>query len=264
MNKKTTQNRKINPKLKEGVPKTKKQIENIRYSCKIVAEIIEKLHDLISEGITTIDIDRYVEELILSKNAIPAFKGYHDFPNAACISINDAVVHGIPNNRPLRNGDIVGVDIGSIYNDGYSDTAFTYLIGDVSEPVKKLCKVTQESLYIGIREAKVGKRVGDIGFAISEYIKPYGYGVVEEYCGHGVGSNVWEPPEIPNYGRRGSGAELRENMVIAIEPMINLGTKKIYVERDQWTVRTKDGLPSSHYEHTILITNAGPEILTRL
>ena len=206
----------------------------------------------------------FVEENIRKNGAVPAFKGHHDFPASACVSINDAVVHGIPSRRPLRSGDIVGVDLGAKYDGYISDTAYTYLIGDVSEDVRKLCRVTEESLYIGINEARHGKYVGDIGYAISNYIKPHNYGVVEEYCGHGVGLDLWEPPEVPNYGKRGYGPRLYENMIIAIEPMINLGTKKIYVDKDMWTVRTNDGLPSAHYEHSILITKDKPEILTML
>ena len=242
--------------------KTKEQIENIKYSCKIVAELLEELKSYIKEGITPIDIDRYSEEFILKRNAKPAFKGHHGFPNTTCISVNDAVVHGIPNRKAIKDGDIIGVDVGSIYKGGYSDTAFTYLVGNVNEDVKKLCEITQKALYIGIDKARLGNRVGDIGYSIQKYIEPYGYGIVEEYCGHGVGTSVWEPPEIPNFGKKKSGMRLRENLVIAIEPMINLRTSRIFIDKDEWTVRTKDGFPSAHYEHTILITEKGPEVLT--
>jgi methionyl aminopeptidase len=242
--------------------KSTKQLEKIRYASRVLADLLQSLTKIIQPGISVQDVDHYVEQFILDHGGRPAFKGYNGFPNAACCSVNDCVIHGIPSNRILKKRDIIGVDVGMDYEGGYSDTCYTYAVGDISKENQTLMKVTEQSLYVGIEQALDGNRVGDIGFAIQEYIKPYGYGIVREYCGHGVGNTIWEPPEIPNYGKPGRGARLRKGMVIAIEPMINQGTHRVFIEDDGWSVITADHQNSAHYEHTVLITSNEPEILT--
>jgi methionyl aminopeptidase len=247
-----------------GLIKTKSQIEKIRYAAKTVAEILEMLKDFVKEGVRAIEIDNYVEKYILKKGGRPAFKGWYKYPKATCISINEVVIHGIPNETIIKSGDLVSVDVGVEWEGGYGDAAYTYLIGDVKEEHRKLAKITEESLYKGIEQAIVGNRIGDIGNAVQEYVGKYSYGIVREYCGHGVGESIWEEPQIPNYGQKGTGRRLKSNMCICIEPMINLGGDEVYVKKDGWSVVTKDGKPSAHYEHQMLITDNGPEILSKL
>jgi methionyl aminopeptidase len=244
--------------------KSPKQIENIRYANKVLAEVLVNLREIIKPGITPIDIDRIVEEHIEKNKCKPSFKGWQGFPTAACVSVNEAVIHGIPTKKPLEEGDIVGVDIGSIYEGGYGDTAYTFAVGDVTTEIKNLMHATYKSLFAGIQQSRHKNRVGDIGNAIESVINPLGYGIVQDYCGHGVGFSVWEEPKIVNYGKPRTGPRLFKNMVIAIEPMINLGTEDVNVRSDKWTVVTADGKPSAHFEHSLLITDGEPEILSKI
>jgi methionyl aminopeptidase len=247
-----------------GIIKTKSEIEKIRYSAKVVAEILEYMKGFIKEGITSLEIDEKVESMIKKSGGSPAFKGWYDYPNATCISINNSIIHGIPDKTIIKNGDLVSLDIGVESKKAYGDAAYTYLVGEVSEDKKQLARVTEESLYLGIEQAIVGNRVGDIGNAVQTHVEKYNYGIVRDYCGHGVGLSLWEEPQIPNYGTPGRGRRFKENMCICIEPMINLGTGQVLVKDDGWTVVTKDGKASAHYEHQILITGNGPEILSKV
>ncbi len=247
-----------------SIIKTQNQIDNIKYSSQVLAQLLIDLKGFIKPGVTLIEIDQYVEERIRSKNGLPSFKGFHGFPNATCTSVNENVIHGIPNKYKLEEGDIVGIDVGMSYKGGYGDTAYTYAVGNISEEKQKLLEITEKSLYIGIEKAVHGNRVGDISHAIQSFVESYNYSLVREYCGHGVGLDVWEEPSVPNVGDPGKGPRLKSGMVIAIEPMVNIGTHQIFVGKDGWTVTTKDRKPSAHFEHTILISNGVPEILTRI
>lgn len=244
--------------------KTDDELVFLRESGQIVAKALGEIAAFIKPGITTKYLDQIAEEYIRSCGAVPSFLNYNGFPASLCISLNDVIVHGIPSkDQVLKEGDIVSVDCGA-YKDGFhGDSAYTFRVGDVSKEVEALMRTTKESLYQGIAQAVEGKRVGDIGFAVQEYCQRRGYTVVREMVGHGVGRDLHEDPEIPNVGKRGSGQQLKAGMVIAIEPMINLGSRNIVMERDGWTVRTADRKPSAHYEHTIVISkNGGAEILT--
>ncbi len=246
--------------------KNPNQIDGIRKSCKLLAELFLKIDEIIEPGISTWDVDKFASEFIRKNGGKAAFLGYGGFPGSICASVNDTVIHGIPTKKEiLKEGDIFGCDIG-IELDGYfSDRAFTYPVGKVSEDASLLMKRTEESLYKGIEAAVVGGRIKDIGKAITEYLKPFGYGIVHSFCGHGVGLDVHEDPQIPNnYPSRGMNYRLKPGMVLAIEPMINLGTPEVDVLEDDWTVKTRDRKISAHFEHTIAITNAGTEILTTL
>lgn len=213
-------------------------------------------------GVTTQELDDLAYNFIIKNGGIPSFKGYNGFPYTLCISINEQVVHGFPGKYVLRDGDVISVDCG-VYLDGYhSDSAYTYGVGNVSEDVRRLLEFTKQSLYLGIEEAVIGKRTGDIGFSIQNFVESKGYSVVRELVGHGVGKKLHESPEVPNYGKRGKGVKLEEGMVIAIEPMINLGKKEIVQEEDGWTIRTKDRKPSAHFEHTVAIRKGKAEVLT--
>jgi len=247
--------------------KTKKEIDFIRESCRIVAETLKLVANNVSPGVVTIDLDRIAEEYIYSNDAKAAFKGYsqagsYDYPASICVSIDDEVVHGIPGDRVLKEGEIVSLDVGVLKNGYYGDAALSVAVGEISPDKKKLLDVTEKSLYEGIREAKLDNRVHDISFAIQNYVEANGFSVVKDLCGHGVGKFLHEEPAIPNYGVRGSGPKLKKGMTIAIEPMVNSGTYKVKTGKDGWTVMTQDGLPSAHFEHTILISNGSPEILT--
>ena len=243
--------------------KSQKEIDLIRESSLLVSKTLTEIAKILKPGITGLDIDKIAEEFILDNGAKPAFKGYSGFPNTLCVSINDAVVHGIPTNKPFEDGDIVSVDCGTLMNGYYGDHAYTFAIGNVNEEIMKLLKVTHKSLYLGIEQAIVGKRVGDIGFAIQQYCeRENGYGVVRELVGHGLGKNLHEDPEVPNYGNKGQRVRLIENMVLAIEPMINLGTKNIMTLNDKWTVVTQDRKPSAHFEHDIVVKKDKAEILS--
>ncbi len=242
--------------------KTAREIELIATAGSIVYKTHQYLSKYIKEGIKTNDLDKKAELYIKEQGAVPSFKGYQGFPKSICISINDEVVHGIPNEYQLQEGDIVSIDIGANYKGYHADSAWTYPVGKVSKEVEELLKHTKESLYQGINQVKEGNRVGDISAAIENYINKYNYGIIRELVGHGVGTTIHEDPEIPNYGKAKTGPVLKSGMVIAIEPMINLGKRQIYLKADNWTIATFDGKPSAHFEHTILVTKDGYKILT--
>ncbi len=242
--------------------KTDEEIELMRESNRLVGMTHGELSKHIRPGITTLQLDKIADEFIRDHEAVPSFFGYGGFPNSICTSVNEQVVHGIPNNTPLKEGDIVSVDIGTVKNGYNGDSAYTYCVGEVSEEIKELLRVTRESLYIGIEQAKEDNRIGDIGNAIQTYCEKLGYSVVRELVGHGIGRKMHEAPEVPNYGRRGTGPLIKNGMCIAIEPMINMGSKNVVFESDGWTVRTKDRYPSAHFEHTIAIRNGKADILS--
>ena len=242
--------------------KTEEEIELVRKSSLLVAKTHAEIAGLIKPGITTLALDKIAEEFIRDNGGFPAFKGYGGFPNTLCMSPNEQVVHGIPNDRFLENSEILSVDCGVVMNGYYGDSAFTYEVGEVDVETKKLLKVTKESLYKGIEQAVAGNRIGDIGYAVQQHAESFGYGVVRELVGHGVGKNLHESPEVPNHGRRGKGVMLKEGLVIAIEPMINMGTKCILQHNDGWTITTIDNKPSAHFEHTIVVRQGKAEILS--
>jgi len=216
----------------------------------------------IKEGITTKELDTLAEDFIRSKGATPSFKGYGDYPASICTSINQEVVHGIPSKRKLRNGDIISIDIGACYKGYHGDSAWTFAVGEISPKKKELMEHTRESLFKGLEQVKPGNRIGDIGHAIEEHAKKYHLGVVRELVGHGVGTSVHEEPDVPNYGKAGTGPILKEGMVLAIEPMLTLGRRDICILDDDWTIETVDNSPAAHYEHTVVVTKDGVEILT--
>jgi methionyl aminopeptidase len=243
--------------------KTEKEVELIRQSCLLVGDVIAEIAKMIKPGVTTMQLNVAAENCIRDIDAIPSFKNYRGFPYAACISVNDAVVHGFPTNNVLKDGDVISFDIGVFKNGYHGDSAYTFAIGNTSDAIKQLMKVTKESLYKGIEKAVEGNRIGDIAYAIQEYTeRKYRYGVVRELVGHGVGAHLHEDPNVPNYGKRGSGAKLKEGLVIAIEPMINMGKKDVINDIDGWTVRTRDGKPSAHYEHTVCVRKGAADILS--
>ena len=242
--------------------KSKREIELLKIAGNIVYKTHKYLQPYIKEGIKTIELDKLAEDFIRSNDATPSFKGYEGFPYTLCISVNSEVVHGFPSDYVLKNGDIVSVDIGACYKGYHGDSAWTYTVGEVDDEKKFLLEHTEKSLFIGLEQIKPGNRVGDIGHAIQKYVESYGLGVVRELCGHGVGTSVHEDPEVPNFGIPNTGARLKEGMVIAVEPMITLGSPRIYVHDNDWTIDTKDGRPSAHFEHTVVVTADGYEILT--
>ncbi|MGP1992623.1 type I methionyl aminopeptidase [Zobellia laminariae] len=242
--------------------KTPEEIELMRESALVVSKTLGMLASEIKPGVNALFLDKLAEEFIREQGAEPGFLGMYDFPNTLNMSPNAQVVHGIPNNEPLKDGDIISVDCGSLKNGYYGDHAYTFPVGEVSEETKKLLKVAKESLYLGISEFKVGNRVGDVGFAIQNYCENHGYGVVRELVGHGLGKKLHEGPEMPNYGKRGRGKQFKEGLVVAIEPMINMGTKRIKQLKDGWTILTADGKPSAHFEHNVAIVNGKPELLS--
>jgi methionyl aminopeptidase len=246
------------------IRKSKAEIEKMRSAGRIVAEVLQRLAGMVAPGITTLDLDREAERMIREGGAIPTFKGYNGYPASICTSVNDEIVHGIPSKRKLRQGDIVGIDCGATYLGYVGDAAVTVAVGDVSEDITKLMQATQQSLYEAIGKCVVGNRLGDVCNAVQAYVEPLGYSVVQNYCGHGVGRAMHEEPQVPNYGKPGTGPYLREGWVIAIEPMINLGRHETRQLSDGWTVVTRDGRPSAHFEHTVAITDSGPQILTQL
>jgi len=236
----------------------------MRRAGKALACVKEDLKSSLKVGMTTLEIDRIAEKLIDQREAKPAFKGYHGFPATACISINEEIVHGIPNVRVVKEGDIVSIDIGLILDDWFSDCAFTVGFGSLDEATQRLIDVTEQSLSKGIDQAKEGNYLSDIGFAIQSFVEPFGFSVVRDFVGHGIGMSLHEEPEVPNFGLPKSGPVLQEGMVFAIEPMINTGTYKTKILDDKWTVVTSDGKPSAHFEHTVAVTANGPEILTKI
>lgn len=242
--------------------KTKEEIELMRESALIVSKTLGELAKEIKPGVTSLQLDKIAETCIRDHGAIPGFLGLYDFPNTLCMSPNAQVVHGIPNNDPLKEGDIISIDCGALKNGFYGDHAYTFPVGTIDADTEKLLKITKESLYVGIREFKANNRVGDVGFAIQNYCEAHGYGVVRELVGHGLGAKMHEDPEMPNYGRRGRGKKFVEGMVVAIEPMINLGTQRIRQHNDGWTITTLDNKPSAHFEHDVALVDGKPELLS--
>ena len=242
--------------------KDKDQIKNIDYACKIVRDTLFYIEEYVVPDVTTLDLDKMAEEYILSKGSIPGFKGLYGFPATLCVSIEDEIVHGIPSNRKLKSGEIVGIDVGSIYNDFYGDHAKTFCVGTVDDDKKKLVKVTKESLMLGINEVAPGKHIGDIGYAVQNHAEKHRFSIVRELVGHGIGKKLHEEPQIPNYGKMNTGVKIKEGMCLAIEPMLNQGSEDIITKEDGWTVCTLDGKPSAHFEHTVAVTEKGVEILT--
>jgi methionyl aminopeptidase len=243
--------------------KTKEEIEYMRHSAMLVSKTLAEVAGMLKPGITTLSIDNLIGQFIRDHKAVPSFLNYRGYPFNSCISVNDVVVHGFPNPNELKEGDIASIDIGVILDGWHGDHAYTFAIGDPGHDVMQLIRVTKESLYKGIEKAVAGNRTGDIGFAIQEHTqKKHGYGVVRELVGHGLGKNMHEDPQVPNYGKRGNGDKLKEGIVLAIEPMINLGNKEVYTEDDGWTVRTKDGKPSVHFEHDVCVKKTKADILS--
>jgi len=242
--------------------KTSAQIELMRQAAQVVSRTLGLIAEKIGPGVTSLELDKMAEEYIRDQGAVPGFLGFGGFPNTLCMSVNEQVVHGIPGKTPFKEGDIVSVDCGAILNEYYGDHAYTFAIGEISPEVQKLLRVTKESLYLGIRETRAGNRLGDIGAAIQEHGEKHGYGIVRELVGHGLGKSMHEDPQVPNYGKRGRGKKLQEGLVIAIEPMINLGTKEVLQLDDGWTIVTTDRKPSAHFEHDVAIVNGKPVILS--
>ncbi|SMG36818.1 type I methionyl aminopeptidase [Arenibacter troitsensis] len=242
--------------------KTLEEIELMRESALIVSKTLGMLASEVKPGVTTLKLDSMAETFIRDHGGVPGFLGLYDFPNSLCMSPNAQVVHGIPNSTPLMEGDIISIDCGVLKNGFYGDHAYTFEVGEVDAETKKLLQVSKESLYVGIREFKVGNRVGDVGYAIQQYTESHGYGVVRELVGHGLGREMHEDPEMPNYGKRGRGKKFVEGMVVAIEPMINLGTRRIKQLKDGWTILTADNKPSAHFEHDVAIIDGKPELLS--
>ncbi|PRY40919.1 methionine aminopeptidase type I [Spirosoma oryzae] len=238
------------------------EIELIKISAQILGKAHAEVAKLVRPGVTTKELDKVAETFIKDNGGSPSFLGYNKFPASLCISVNDVVVHGIPGRYEVRDGDIISIDCGVKLNGYHSDSAYTYPVGNVSPAVRRLLARTKESLYMGIEKAVEGNRVGDVGYAVQTYAEKFGYSVVRELVGHGVGQNLHEAPEVPNYGKRGQGPKLHEGMILAIEPMINFGKKAIVQERDGWTIRTVDRKPSAHFEHTVAVRKGKAEILT--
>lgn len=242
--------------------KTEEEIELIKESAMLVSKTLASIAGIIKAGVTTLDIDTHANTFIRDHGAVPSFYNYGGFPFNVCASVNEAVVHGFPNGTPLKEGDIISIDVGAYKNGYHGDQAYTFIIGDVSDEVLNLVKITKESLAKGIEKAIHGNRVGDIGYAIQSHIAPHGYGIVKDLVGHGLGKDLHEEPQVPNYGRQGQGKMLKENLVIAIEPMINLGTANVTTADDEWTILTLDGKPSVHFEQDVCVKKGSPIILT--
>ncbi len=242
--------------------KSKREVELLKIAGNIVYQTHQYLKPYIKEGITTKELDKLAEDFIRSKDATPSFKGYEGFPSTLCTSVNSEVVHGFPSDRKLKNGDIISIDIGACYKGYHGDSAWTYTVGEVDEKTRKLLEDTKKSLFVGLEQVKPGNRIGDIGYAIEQYAHKHSLGVVRELCGHGVGTSVHEDPEVPNYGIPNTGPRLKEGMVIAVEPMLTMGSPRIYVHDNDWTIDTQDGSLSAHFEHTVVVTKDGYQILT--
>ena len=243
--------------------KTESEIELMREAGGIVWDTHQYLKEYIKPGITTKELDKLANDFILKSNATPSFKNLYGFPGSICISLNEEVVHGIPGNRKIKNGDIITLDIGACYKGYHGDSAWTYAVGEISKEKELLMKYTEEALYVGLSVVKEGAHVGDIGYAISQYANEHNLGVVKELTGHGIGTEVHEDPDVPNYGKNNTGPVLKAGMVIAVEPMLNLGTPNVYILDDDWTIITADMKPSAHYEHTVVVTKNGYQILTK-
>ncbi|MBX3279431.1 MAG: type I methionyl aminopeptidase [Acidobacteria bacterium] len=244
------------------IRKSRQELEKMRRAGLIVGETLTALRQMVAPGVTTQDLDSEAERRIRAAGATPTFKGYHGYPASICASVNDEVVHGIPSGRKLQDGDLIKIDCGATLDGYVGDAAISVLVGRVSPEVQALVKATQESLFRAMEKMRVGNRLFDVSYAVQEYVEERGYSVVREYCGHGVGRRMHEEPQVPNYGRPGTGPVLKEGWVLAIEPMVNLGRHQVKVDSDGWTVRTRDGSFSSHWEHTIAVTENGPVVLT--
>ncbi|MGV3557763.1 type I methionyl aminopeptidase [Larkinella arboricola] len=242
--------------------KSDAEIELMKMSGQVLGKAHAEVAKLIRPGVTTKELDRVAEEYIRDNGGIPSFKGFNNFPASLCISVNETVVHGFPSKYELKEGDIISIDCGVKLNGYHSDSAYTYPVGEISQEVRDLLIRTKQSLYYGIEKAVEGNRIGDIGYAVQSHVEKFGYSIVRELVGHGLGKSLHESPEVPNYGKRGQGVKLKEGMVLAIEPMVNLGKKNIVQERDGWTIRTADRKPSAHFEHSVAIRKGKPEILT--
>jgi methionyl aminopeptidase len=244
------------------IVKTAEEIELLRQSSLLVGKTLAEVAKIMRPGVKTKELDRVAEEFILDHGALPGFKGYGGFPATLCISVADEVVHGIPGERELKDGDLVSVDCGTLMNGYYGDYAYSFAIGEMDEEVLQLQRVTKESVYLGCEQAVFGKRIGDIGAAVQGHVEAHGYSVVRDLVGHGIGRNLHEKPEVFNYGRKGTGKKLAENLVICIEPMINMGTHTVIQDNDGWTIRTRDGKPSAHFEHTVVVKRGRVEFLS--
>ncbi|MGI8892015.1 MAG: type I methionyl aminopeptidase [Bacteroidia bacterium] len=242
--------------------KTQEEVEKLRESSLLVARTLGEVAKLVKPGVTTLSLDKNAEAFIRDHGGSPAFKGYNGFPNSLCISANEQVVHGIPSTTPLKDGDIVSIDCGVLLNGFYGDCAYTFTVGEVKPEVLQLLRVTRECLYIAIENAVEGKRLGDISWSVQHHAETNGYSVVRELVGHGIGRHLHEKPEVPNYGKRGSGMVLKAGLVLAIEPMINMGKRNVVQEKDGWTIRTADKLPSAHFEHTVAIGKEKADVLS--
>ncbi len=242
--------------------KTQEEIEFIRNSSLLVSRALAEVAKYIKPGVTTLTLDKVGEEFIRDNRGYPAFLGYRGFPNSLCISVNEEVVHGLPGSILLKEGDLVSIDCGVLLDKFYGDSAFTFAVGEITEVKRQLLSVTRESLNLGVNQAKIGKRIGDIASTIQHHVERNGFSVVRELVGHGLGKKLHEDPEVPNYGKRGTGTKLMEGLVIAIEPMVNMGKKSVRQAEDGWTIFTEDRSPSAHFEHTVAITKDGPEVLT--
>jgi methionyl aminopeptidase len=242
--------------------KTKEEIEIMRRAAQLVSKTLGMLAAEIKPGIDTLHLDKLAEQFIRDHKGIPAFLGQYDFPNSLCISANDQVVHGIPSKKPLQEGDVVSIDCGVILDGYYGDHAYTFMVGEVAPEVKKLLKVTLECLEIGIEEFREGNRIGDLGYVIQTHAESHGYGVVRELVGHGLGRSIHEDPQVPNYGKRGRGKKIQEGLVIALEPMINMGTHRVKQLKDGWSIVTHDGKPSAHFEHDIACVDGKADVLS--
>jgi methionyl aminopeptidase len=242
--------------------KTREEIELMRQSAQLVSKTLGMLAPLVKPGVTTLELDRLAEEFIRDHGAEPGFLGLYDFPNTLCMSPNEQVVHGFPNSEPLKDGDIISIDCGVKMNGYYGDHAYTFEVGEVAPEIKKLLEVTKESLYKAIEQCRVGNRIGDVSFAVQQHAEAHGYGVVKELVGHGLGKVMHEDPQVPNYGKRGRGKKIQEGLVIAIEPMINMGTARIRQLSDGWSIITADRAPSAHFEHDVAVVNGKPDILS--
>ena len=242
--------------------KSQAEIELMRESAQLVSKTLGLMAELIEPGITPLDLDKKADEFIRDHQAVPGFLGLYNYPNSIITSVNEQVVHGIPTDRPLEEGDVVGVDIGVLKNDYYGDHAYTFAVGEIADDIKQLLRVTKESLDLGIAQLVAGNRIGDVSHAIQSHAEKFGYGVLRELVGHGLGKKMHESPEVPNFGKRGRGSKIQEGLVVAIEPMINMGTRRVIQLNDGWTIVTADKKPSAHFEHDVAVVNGKPEVLS--